>query len=222
MTSSNGVRHANQFRTPKKTRAGDRRGGGGTVAIHIFFRPQRARPCRPVGEGDSSAKWADRGSWSICFTIRTSRMGSVIALVASLPLHLVHHPRKADGVSTVVHNNEVGSLAGEHLHASAAASFLAVLNTRARWNSDLRVIGRFEQQIGNAAEDRFVRVLFHFSQSLPVGITPELFPILFQLLFALERQHVGQIRHRASQSGPHRRTPDEVRRGGRCRFHPHR
>ena len=68
------------------------------------YRPPRARR---VGEGDSSAMWADRGSGSISFTIRTSRMGSVTALVALLqPLHLVHHPREADGVSTVVYNNE--------------------------------------------------------------------------------------------------------------------
>ena len=39
---------------------------------------------RHVGEGDSSARWADRRSESISFTIRTSRMGSVTALVASL------------------------------------------------------------------------------------------------------------------------------------------
>ena len=45
-------------------------------------------------------------SGSISFTIRTSRMGSVTALVASLPLHLVHHPREADGVSTVVYKDE--------------------------------------------------------------------------------------------------------------------
>ena len=45
------------------------------------------------------------GSRQLC--IRTSRMGSVTALVASLqPLHLVHHPREADGVSAVVYKDE--------------------------------------------------------------------------------------------------------------------
>ena len=34
-------------------------------------------------------------------------MGSVTASNALLAHHLVHHPRKADGVSTVVCNNEV-------------------------------------------------------------------------------------------------------------------
>ena len=62
------------------------------------------RSPRPVGEGDLSANWANRGRRSISFTIRTSRMGSAAASVASLsPHHLVHHPREADGVCGLDH-----------------------------------------------------------------------------------------------------------------------
>ena len=101
--------------------------GSALAVIHIFLRPQRARP---VGEGDGVAKrgnrentdphvlvtwvkrdpsamWADRGSGSISFTIRTSRMGSASVWVSvAQPFHLVHHPHEADGVSSVVYNDE--------------------------------------------------------------------------------------------------------------------
>ena len=58
-------------------------GEGDGMAKHGNRRAHRPPRAGRVGEGDSSAMWADRGRGSISFTIRTSRMGSVTALVAS-------------------------------------------------------------------------------------------------------------------------------------------
>ena len=49
-------------------------------------------------------------SSTISFTIRTSRMGPVTALVASLSRSILFTIREADGVSTVLRDNQAGTL----------------------------------------------------------------------------------------------------------------
>ena len=57
--------------------------GSALVIIHIFLSDPHVLVTWV--QGDSSADvGGSRGSWTISFTIRTSRMGSVTALVASL------------------------------------------------------------------------------------------------------------------------------------------
>ena len=98
------------------------------VVTHVCIPTPAARP---VGEGDGTAKRGNRentdphglsrgrrrlvgyvggpGSGSNSFTIRTSRMGSFTALVASLAAPSCSPSAEADGVSTVVYDDETAS-----------------------------------------------------------------------------------------------------------------
>ena len=64
----------------------------------------------------ASAMWADRGSGAISFTIRTSRRGSITALVASLAAPSCSPSAEADGVSALCH-------ALVHLHKCCTKGF---------------------------------------------------------------------------------------------------
>ena len=61
------------------------------------IRPQRA--C-PAGERDCRLLTGPCPSLAICFTIRTSRMGSCLRVPLPLVTNLIHHPREVDGVNT--------------------------------------------------------------------------------------------------------------------------
>ena len=63
---------------------------------------------------------------------------------------------------------------------------------------DLRTGCRFEEQIRDIAQNGLVRILVHLAQTLPIGILSEFPPVGLQLILALERQHVRQIRHLAT------------------------